>query len=98
MNDNIVKKVCKELGLTEKEFQNILRVSDELPPLLRSLRLVEFELRYAKIDSQLYKAVKAAKMEVEKVIHKNQCKAVATLLDGDKSGVDDRFGGKSSHT
>ena len=81
-DNNIVKKVCKELGRTEKEIQNILRVSDELPSLLRSLRLVEFELRYAKIDSPLYKAVKAAREEVEKVIRKNQCKVVATLLDG----------------
>ena len=95
-NENIVKQVCKELELTEKEMQNMLAVIKELPPLFRSLKIVEFELRYAKIDSPLYQAIKAAKEEVEKVIRTNQCKAVATLLAGENSGVEAHLCDKSS--
>jgi len=96
MSENIVKKVCKELELTEKEMQNMLTVIKELPPLFRSLKVVEFELRYAKIDSPLYQTIKAAKEEVEKVIHTNQCKAVATLLAGENGGEEARLCDKSS--
>ena len=98
MSENIVKQVCKELRITEKEMQNMLAVIKELPPLFRSLKIVEFELRYAKIDSPLYQAVKAAKEEVEKVIRTNQCKAVATLLAGENGGEEVRHCDKNSHT
>ena len=83
--DNIVKKVCKELGITERGFNNLLRVEKNLPPLLNSLKLVEFELKHLNINSSLYQAITKARKEVEKITLLNHYKVVSNLLDEDKS-------------
>jgi len=95
--DNIVKKVCKELGITQKEFNNLLRVEKELPPLLNSLKLVEFELKHLNINSSLYQAIAKAKEEVEKITLLNHYKVVNNLLDEDKNNEYNHFFGKNSH-
>jgi len=95
--DNIVKKVCKELGITERGFNNLLRVEKNLPPLLNSLKLVEFELKHLNINSSLYQAITKARKEVEKITLLNHYKVVSNLLDGDKNSDYNHFFGKNSH-
>lgn len=76
---SIVKDTCNALDITERDFTNILRAANELSPLLKSLKIVTFELQHYNTDTSLYKSLVTAKKEVEDAINLQNSQMVTNL-------------------